>query len=104
MHMTTHYAAQPDVMQTDLGDELIVIDGRTGRSFRLNATARLAWLALPTSAEALAERLVQAFEVERNAARLDALRTLEGFVRSGLASEVASAPTTGSASEQCPEP
>ena len=66
----TVYHPRPGALHTDLGDELFVVDGNTGRSYRLNASARKAWLQLPTTAEQLA----QAFSADYGLPAEDALR------------------------------
>ena len=81
-------------MHTDLGDELVLIHGLTGHSYRLNATARVAWLNLPTSAQALGEVLAKKFEVDSSRAHRDALGVLETFVAQGLVNMQSAYPHT----------
>jgi Coenzyme PQQ synthesis protein D (PqqD) len=86
--MSDIYKSEPDVMQTDLGDELVLVHARTGHSYRLNATARLGWLHLPGTAQALADTLTEKFEVDRETAIKDAAAVLESLVAQGLALKV----------------
>lgn len=85
--MSDHYVADPDVMHTDLGSEIILVHGRTGHSFRLNDTGRLAWLQLPTTPDALAQVLAEAFEVDAGTAQRDASDMLGLLASYGLAAK-----------------
>lgn len=81
----TTYTAHPDVMHTDLGSEVILVHGATGHSYRLNASARLAWLQLPTTAPALGAALAAQFAVDTATALQDAQATLQDMADKGLA-------------------
>jgi hypothetical protein len=83
--MSITYHRHPDALHTDLIDELIVVDGSTGHSWRLNASARKAWLCLPTTAEQLAEVFRQAYGLAAEDALRDARAALEEFVGRGIA-------------------
>ncbi len=81
------YTANPAVMQTDLGSELVLVNSASGHSFRLNETARAAWLSLPTTAPQLAGLLVAQFQVEQATALQDAEQVLQQLVAQGLVSQ-----------------
>jgi hypothetical protein len=66
------YSTNPDVIETDLADELILLDPATQQMFSLNATGRAIWRALPAPGEAeLAEAVAAQFEVTAEQACAD---------------------------------
>jgi hypothetical protein len=76
----------PDVLFERVGEDTAVLDPATGRYTRLNGSASLLWelLASPTTAEALAARLVREFGIDAAAARRDVDRFLEMLRRRDL--------------------
>lgn len=85
--MNQKYEVNPDVLVTDLDDELALLDPRTSRMYTLNTVGRAAWQALAgvgaTGAELLIV-IVQAFEVEEEQAREDLRSLLSDLERQGL--------------------
>ena len=83
--MNIIYRACEGVLQTDMGDEVVLIDGRSGKAYRLNATARAAWLALPTDVERLAGRFRECYGIDPVIAERDAQQVLQGLADKNLA-------------------
>ncbi|GHG33543.1 hypothetical protein CBQ26_19510 [Deinococcus indicus] len=85
--MNQKYEVNPDVLVTDLDDELALLDPRTSKMYTLNAVGRVAWQVLAgvgaTAAELL-DVIVQAFEVEEEQAREDLRSLLSDLERQGL--------------------
>lgn len=84
--MTPHaYVPSPNVIATDLGDELILLDPRNGEMFSLNACGRRVWFALPSgSVVQVANALCSEYEVTLERARSDAETLLDALTRAGL--------------------
>ena len=79
------YACSPDVIATDLGHELILLDPRNGDMFGLNASGRRVWLDLPScSVGQLADTLCSAFQVVPEGARTDVESLVAALVDAGL--------------------
>jgi Coenzyme PQQ synthesis protein D (PqqD) len=79
------YLRSPDVIATDLGDELILLDPRNGEMFSLNPCGRRIWFALPAhSVVQVANALCSDYEVSIERARSDAERLLDALTRAGL--------------------
>ncbi|MGH7573903.1 MAG: PqqD family protein, partial [Longimicrobiales bacterium] len=58
------YRPAPDVIATDLGHELILLDPGSGQMYGLNETGRLVWLTLPSrSVENIAATIAARFNV-----------------------------------------
>jgi hypothetical protein len=75
----------PDVIATDLDDELVLLDPKTQRMFTLNATGRVVWNALGThDLGQIAAQLEAQFEVSREQAHQDVSALLEQLRASGL--------------------
>ncbi len=84
--MTPHtYARASDVITTDLGDELILLDPRNGEMFSLNACGRRLWFALPSgSVVQVANALCSEYAVTLERARVDAEALLTALTDAGL--------------------
>ncbi len=83
--MSRGFSQSPDVIATDLGDELILLDPRNGEMFSLNPCGRRVWFALPArSAVQVANALCSEFDVTVHRARLDAETFLDALTRAGL--------------------
>lgn len=82
MHVT--YTAVPDVIETDLESELILLDPGTQEMFSLNETGRRVWRSLPAREAALVDAVVAAFDVARDTAAADVRRLLAELVEAGL--------------------
>ncbi|SMB91842.1 PqqD family protein [Deinococcus hopiensis] len=78
------WETDPDVLVTDLGDELILMHAGQGLMFSLNATGRAAWLALPGTPEAVVAALCAAFEVDITQAEADARALLAELAARGV--------------------
>ena len=87
--MTT-YRQNPAVVETDLGEELILIDPATREMFSLNATGRIVWRALAGEdggRERAVAGVVSAFDVDADRAGTDVDALLAGLVAAGLVAE-----------------
>lgn len=75
-----------EVLTAQLHGEAILLDMRTKRYYRLNATGAMIWkgleAALPT--HEIVDALVQEFEVEPTTARAETERVLDEFRARGL--------------------
>lgn len=80
------FNANPDLMVTDLGDELMLVNALNGEVFRMNASARLLWRRLPAEASELADCLVSTFEVSQERAAEDCAVLLRRWSEQGLVS------------------
>jgi hypothetical protein len=79
------YRRKPGVIETDLGDELVLLDPATREMFSLNATGRLLWRLLPDDGvEGVVRGIVDGFEVDEITARADALALVAELRRAGL--------------------
>jgi hypothetical protein len=75
------------IIETDLADELILLDPASGEMFSLNDTGRRVWRALPAPSVAeVARGLVAALEVDQETAERDVAALLDRLVRAGLVS------------------
>jgi hypothetical protein len=74
-----------EVIVTDLGNELILLDPRSGEMFSLNDTGRCVWFALPvSSALDVARRVAEEFDVGPEAACGDVVLVMAALKRAGL--------------------
>lgn len=79
------FSKNPDVIETDLGNELVLLDPGSKQMFSLNATGRALWLAMPLGTlDDAARVLSDAFEVDESVARGDANALLSDLVASNL--------------------
>ena len=79
------YARVSRVIETDLGNELVLLDPETQEMFSLNETGRCVWRTLPAEGEEpLVEALVAAYDVSRAAAEADVRRLLTELLDAGL--------------------
>ncbi|GAA5532718.1 PqqD family protein [Deinococcus aluminii] len=78
------WETHPDVLVTDLGDELILMHAGQGLMFSLNGPGRVAWQALPGSARDLASALAAAFDVDPQQAQADAEALLADLAARGV--------------------
>lgn len=82
------WEAHPDVLVTDLGDELVLMQAARGLMYSLNRTGRTAWMALPASAEVVGEALARAFDVPPEQAGADAGALLSELAAQGMVRRV----------------
>lgn len=87
------YAPNPEVLVTDLGEELVLMHPASQGMFSLDAVGRWLWQALPATPQDLASGLGQAFTVEPEVALLDVQDWLADLLEGDLlrAQEPASA-------------
>lgn len=72
------YARNPDIIETDLADELILLDPSSQEMFSLNETGRLVWRSLPDQGiEGVTDQLIDLFEVSPEQAEADVLDVVE---------------------------
>lgn len=71
------WTTDPDILVTDLGDELVLMDPRGSMMFSLNAAGRLLWQSLPASADVLAQRLQTVYGLDADQARADSQAVLD---------------------------
>ena len=75
----------PDVIETPLEDELVLLDPKTQQMYSLNATGKLIWETLKAGDYPLVAQKVSAeFEVEAEQAQLDADALISDLERTGL--------------------
>lgn len=81
-----HYRINPQVIETELPDELILLDPATREMFSLNATGRVVWRALAERAgrAGAIARLAEAFAVDEETAGADVDALLARLATAGL--------------------
>jgi hypothetical protein len=86
--MPVRYEPKAALIETDLPDELVLLDPETQEMFSLNATGRLAWRALPgRSVAEVAALLADSFEVTAAEAEADVRALLQRLLAAGLLRE-----------------
>jgi len=84
-HQPRRYRHKPGLVETDLGDELVLLDPATRQMFSLNPTGRLLWRDLPEAGlDGAVSQITAGFEVEPDQARADALELVRELVAVGL--------------------
>lgn len=58
------WEAHPDVLVTDLGDELVLLDPRRGEMYSVTGAGRAAWRALPGDLAHLTGAVTAAYDVD----------------------------------------
>ncbi len=81
------YAVNPDIVATDLDDELVLLDPATQKIFSLNATGRAIWQALPADRRTLTNHLVKRFKVSDAQAETDVQQLLTTLLLADLIRE-----------------
>ena len=86
--MTRTYTLKPGVIETDLDDELVLLDPNTQGMFSLNNTGRVIWHDLKNaeSLEVIAQKLEQQFSVTLEQAQIDASTLIGELEKAGLIS------------------
>lgn len=82
------YKRSPDVIATDLGDELILLDPARGEMFGLNESGRRVWLDLEHSPDSVAAAIAEEFGIEPARARADVELLLAALTEAGLVERV----------------
>lgn len=78
------YSVNPDIVATDLDDELVLLDPSDQKIFSLNATGRVVWQALPAMTSALMALLIKRFDVSEDQAMTDVHQLLQTLLTAGL--------------------
>lgn len=82
--MTTFWTVNPDVLVTDLGDELVLMHPGRSEMFSLNAAGRLLWQGLPAAPDALADLLAGHYGLDSAQAQADTAAVLTDLQARGL--------------------
>ena len=82
------WTLKPGVIETDLGDELVLLDPKTQGMFSLNNTGRVVWQGLKNTEtlEVISLKLEQQFTVTLEQATLDAQALMSELEKAGLIS------------------
>lgn len=82
------WTLKPGVIETDLDDELVLLDPKTQGMFSLNGTGRVIWHGLKNaeSLESIAQKLEQQFTVTLEQAQTDASALISELEKAGLIS------------------
>jgi hypothetical protein len=80
------YKRALDLMEADLGDELVALDPNAGECFGFNSVATSVWRLLeePKSFEELRDALLDEYEVEPEQCTRELKELLEGLSAKGL--------------------
>lgn len=81
------WSANPDVLVTDLNNELVLLHPTSSEMFSLNTTARVLWQALPAPLDELVGVLVGRYGVNDEQARLDAQQVMLDLKKRDLVRE-----------------
>lgn len=65
------WSVNSEVLVTDLGEELILLNPQNSEMFSLNFTSRELWLALPADQETLAHQLAEDYGLSPEQAQAD---------------------------------
>ena len=86
--MNRIWTLKPGVIETDLGDELVLLDPKTQGMFSLNNTGRIVWQGLKNTEtlETIALSLEKTFTVTLEQASLDAQALMDELEKAGLIS------------------
>ncbi len=75
----------PEIIVTELDDELVLLNPRTQAMFTLNGTGKMIWQNLGQhNAEEIAIKITGAFEIDSETAQKDVMALLETLEASGL--------------------
>ncbi len=75
----------PEIIVTELDDELVLLNPRTQAMFTLNGTGKIIWQHLGThTAEEIALKITETFEIDLATAKKDTFDLLESLEKSGL--------------------
>ncbi|HYW34036.1 MAG TPA: PqqD family protein [Balneolaceae bacterium] len=79
------YEQNPEIIETDLEDELILLDPATQEMFSLNETGRMVWNELPTSSITEIVTLIKnKFDVSSEIAEQDVNDLISNLSEAGL--------------------
>lgn len=87
--MDGRWERKPDVVTTDLDDELVLLDPSTGSLHTMNDTGRVVWNAIahPATVESVVESITATFDVDEATATADVCRVLAELAAVDLARE-----------------
>ncbi len=75
----------PEIIVTELDDELVLLNPRTQAMFTLNGTGKIIWQHLgKNTAEEIALKITEVFEIDLATAKKDTFDLLESLEKSGL--------------------
>ena len=75
----------PEIIVTELDDELVLLNPRTQAMFTLNGTGKIIWQHLGMqTAEEIALKITETFEIDLETATADTNALLESLEKSGL--------------------
>lgn len=85
------YQRAVDLMEAELGDEIVALDVKGGTCFGFNSPASSVWRALtePRSFEALRDALIEEYEVGRDECEADLADLLADLTAKGLIRPIA---------------
>ncbi|HYW34859.1 MAG TPA: PqqD family protein [Balneolaceae bacterium] len=85
MDKYANYEQNPEIIETDLEDELILLDPETQEMFSLNETGRMVWNELPTSSiTELVALIKNKFDVSSEIAEQDVNDLISNLSEAGL--------------------
>ena len=86
--MNRIWTLKPGVIETDLGDELVLLNPKTQGMFSLNNTGRIVWQGLKNTEtlETIALSLEKTFTVTLEQASIDAQALMDELEKAGLIS------------------
>ena len=82
------WTANPDILVTDLGDELVLMHPTRSEMFSLNAAGRALWQALPATLDTLGGVLARTYALSEEQAQADAQALVRDLAARDLLSEV----------------
>lgn len=83
--MANQYMRRADVIETDLEDELVLLDPETQEMYSLNPTGRALWRALPAEGtHELVRALTDEFEVDPATAERDVIAWIDTLSQARL--------------------
>lgn len=88
----TVYERATQLLEADLGDELVALDAQGGNCFGFNSVARDVWrhLAVPKSFDDINEALLAEYDVDSLQCQAELRKLLDELVEKGLVRMVAS--------------
>jgi len=86
MNLSDRYAAGPDVLARQVGDELVLLDLPSGTYFSVNAVGALAWELLKSGATGteVCDAVEQRFDVDRSTVEADMAELLADLAGRGM--------------------
>ncbi len=82
------YLHSSDLVTTDLGDEIVLLNPINRKVFSLNKTGQIVWKLLPEGMEAVVEEISRRFGITTEQARGDAEILVADLLENGLVEKV----------------